>query len=367
VLGWAIVAFYGGFALVGFLNLTLMRRPGRLFGSKPPLVLIPARNEEQNLSELLPLLVSQVGSSGILVFDDESEDGTAKVARNLGVSVVSPREPLPLGWTGKNRACYELARSAQERDADWWLFLDADVRPEPEFIAAINSLCAQALPSVGMITGFPTIVPGRGVEPLFLAWVGWILLTTNPYGLVSRSGIGHSRFKNGQMHCWRREVYWRLQPNERVKGQIMEDVMIGRLLAKENVAVEVANLSSVIKVRMYDRWQETLDGMSKNSYEIAGNLPGALGIAAFMLFAGWGWLLAGPLKLPALGLLLLSGVFVCAIARAAWWPMLFAPIIPTIGAFTMVRSAVWHRRGTVKWKGRVYDENTLTHSKPKKP
>jgi hypothetical protein len=217
-----------------------------------------------------------------------------------------------------------------------------------------------------MITGFPHILPGRGIEPLFLAWVGWILLTTNPYGVISRTGVGHSRFKNGQVHCWRREIYLRLQPNERVKGQIMEDVMIGRLLAKEHVGTEVANLSSVLKVRMYEHWRQTFDGMSKNSFEITGSVGGTLAVAALFLFAGWGWLLTGPLMGVAVGLLLASGVFVCLIARAAWWPMLFAPLVPTIGAITMLRSAVWHKRGIVKWKGRVYDARTLSPKKAKK-
>jgi hypothetical protein len=357
VLGWLIVAFYGFFAFIALLNLILMRTPGRSTNLEKPLILIPARDEAKNLSELLPILTAQIDSSQIIVFDDESTDGTAQVVTSLGANVIAPRESLPPGWTGKNRACYELAKAAAHTPAAWWLFLDADVRPEPDFIGAIQSLCETVRPEVGMITGFPTILPGKGIEPLFLAWVGWVLLTTNPYGLTSRSGIGHSRFKNGQVHCWRREVYLKLQPNERVRGKIMEDVMIGRLLARERIAVEVANLSSVLKVRMYQHWRETFDGMSKNSFEITENDFGAIGIAIFFLFAGWGWLLAGKLAGLAFGLFFASGVFVCLIARACWWPLLLGPLVPTIGAVTMIRSMIWHKRGLVKWKGRVYDHH----------
>jgi hypothetical protein len=194
--------------------------------------------------------------------------------------------------------------------------------------------------------------------------VGWVLLATNPYGLVSRTGIGHNRFKNGQVHCWRREVYQRLQPNQRVSSQIMEDVMIGRLLANEGIAVKVANLSSVLKVRMYDHWRQTFDGMSKNSFEITGTVWGSLIVAGFFLFVAWGWLLAGDLKWLALLMFFLSGLWVCVIARAPWWPLLFGPVAPIIGAITIIRSTIWHQQGSVRWKGRVYSREHLQKPAP---
>jgi hypothetical protein len=134
----------------------------------------------------------------------------------------------------------------------------------------------------------------------------------------------------------------------------MEDVGIGRLLAREQVRVEVANLSSVMSVRMYDHWRETLDGMSKNSYEIANSDVGSVLVAGFLFFLAWGWLVMGRLAFAGLGLMLLSGLFTAAIVRAPLWPGLLMPLAPTIGAFTILRSMVWHRRGTVRWKGRVY-------------
>jgi hypothetical protein len=215
----------------------------------------------------------------------------------------------------------------------------------------MRGMAGRAKPNVGAITGFPTVLPGRGVEPLFLAWVGWVLLATNPYGLVYRTGMGHSRFLNGQVTMWRRDVYARLWPNEAVRSRVMEDVSMGRLLAKEDVRVEVANLSRVLAVKMYDTWRQTLDGMSKNSHEVAGSTAGTLALAALMLFLGWGWILGGPW---AATLFWASGLFVVLVCRAPFWPILFAPLVPTIGAFTLVRSLVWHRRGTVMWKGRMY-------------
>lgn len=345
-----LAGFYGAFVLVALLNLLLMRRPGRLRNGPEIVFLIPARNEAENLPRLLDTLVPQ---GKVIVFDDESTDGTGDIARNHGATVIQPREPLPEGWTGKNRACHELAKAASEAtDAQWLVFLDADVYPEPDFADAVRDLANGPGRQAGVITGFPGVIPGQGIEPMFLAWVGWILLATNPFGLVSRSGVAHNRFTNGQFHAWRRDVYTKIWPNERVKGAVLEDVKMGRLCAKEGIRVEVANVSSVLRVRMYETWRQTLDGMSKNSFEIVGSAAGTYAFAGLFLVIGWGWLAFWPTYF----LLIFSAFLVVATVRS-WrtvWVVPLAPIAMTIGAFTLVRSVAWRKRGTVTWKGRTY-------------
>jgi glycosyltransferase involved in cell wall biosynthesis len=351
----AILIFYGLAVFVAVSNLALMRRPRTNSDGDAFCILIPARNEEDNLAQLLPLLTAQSGpSSKIYVFDDESEDQTAKVASELGAVVIRPREQLPAGWAGKNRACHELAKAAAEdSDARWYLFLDADVRPRAEFIAAMRDVAKHSR-GCGVLTGFGKMVPGSGTEPLFLAWVGWVLLAFNPFGIVSRTRLGHNRFTNGQMHAWRADIYTRLWPNEQVKGHLMEDVMMGRLLAKENIRVEVVNLSRHISVQMYENWRQTLDGMSKNSFEITGSYLGSMLLAVLFALVAIGWLFAGQLWWLALGLLTLSGIAVSLTVRAATWPVLFMPIVCLIGGFTILRSAWWRKTGQTSWKGRVY-------------
>lgn len=347
----AICVFYGLFLLVALINLVLMHRP-RVGPEAGPelLVLIPARNEEENLRELLP----QLSGVRTIVFDDESTDGTAVVATEFGARVVRPESPLPNGWTGKNRACDALGQAALEEDAPWWLFLDADVRIKPGGLARLKGLIAEVGDRCPMITGFGEMKPGRGVEPLFLAWVGWILLASNPFGLVGRTRRGHSGFKNGQIHAWRRETYAKLRPHKRVRGRIMEDVMIGRLMARKKLPVEVANLADCFTVRMYDTWRQTLDGMSKNSFEITGSAGGSVALAAFFVLAGWLWLAAWPLWWVGLSILTLSGLTVAFIARSAKWPTLIMPIVLTIAGYTVLRSLWWKRTGQTTWKGRTY-------------
>ncbi len=134
---------------VGPMLILLARRTGTVVGglpsagSPPPLrsrqahraspasvsVIIPARNEEQNLPTLLRSLAAQpVKPREILVVDDGSTDRTAEVARRLGATVIVS-QPLPDGWRGKTWACHQGAQAAT---GELLLFVDADTWFEPD-------------------------------------------------------------------------------------------------------------------------------------------------------------------------------------------------------------------------------------------
>jgi cellulose synthase/poly-beta-1,6-N-acetylglucosamine synthase-like glycosyltransferase len=352
-----LLAIYALFAFIAGGNYFLMRRPMPVSERKLKfVVLIPARDEELNLRVLLPQICPQ---AEVIVFDDESEDGTALVASEFGASVLSPSEPLPKGWTGKNRACHELGLAAAKTDADWWIFLDADVQVSPRFAQVIESSILDIPNSVGVITGFPEIAPGEFPEPIFLGWVGWILLATNPFGLVSRTRKGHNMFTNGQITVWRPEVWQSILPNETMKSAVLEDVKIGRLLAKRGIGVEVVNLSDDMIVQMYETWQEALDGMSKNSFEIIGSIIGSVLLSIGLLFVSWAWIFTP--NFYGYFLFVLSGLFAastCKHRRSYNFSLhqvaIAMPLVTTIGAYTILRSTIWKLTGKTAWKGRFY-------------
>ena len=90
-------------------------------------IIIPARNEADNLPTLLSSLQAQYGIEyDITVVNDHSTDDTAMVAASHGAKVLNS-EPLPDGWLGKPWACYQ---GAQNTTGDILLFLDADTSME---------------------------------------------------------------------------------------------------------------------------------------------------------------------------------------------------------------------------------------------
>ncbi|MFM8693380.1 MAG: glycosyltransferase, partial [Actinomycetota bacterium] len=99
-------------------------------------ILIPMRNEAENVIELITLLKAQINLNDfeIIALDDSSSDNTRELL--LGVSqnnlkVIAGSE-LAEGWLGKNYACYQLAATAR---GDYLVFLDADVRLDPRAVA----------------------------------------------------------------------------------------------------------------------------------------------------------------------------------------------------------------------------------------
>ena len=340
---------YGCLVLIATLNLLMMRRPSGV-AEVCFEVMIPARDEEHNLRLVLPPLIS--GGAKVTVFNDESTDRTGELAGELGADVIAPSQALPKGWTGKNRACHELSRASTH---EWVVFLDADTLPSDNFVAALSHFLASRPDRVRVVSGFPQMLPGQGIEPAYLGWVPWILLAANPFGLVAVTGKGHVRFTNGQITAWRRETLLDAKPFESLKGEILEDVKIGRMLAKRKEHVEIANLSGILKVRMYWTLAEAIDGMSKNSADIGGSVIGSTCFAFLLFFIAWGWLIGGRAAFPLLGLLILSKVLTDRIVRAPFWTFPFLPLTVTAAAMTVFRSLLWKQRGAVKWKGRTYD------------
>jgi 4,4'-diaponeurosporenoate glycosyltransferase len=97
-------------------------------------VIIPARNESENIGSLLTSLKDQhVLLKEIIVVDDHSEDNTKDVARESGVHVLLSKT-LPDGWSGKPWACWQGAKAST---GEVFMFLDADTYAEKQAIESI--------------------------------------------------------------------------------------------------------------------------------------------------------------------------------------------------------------------------------------
>ena len=344
----ALPFLYFGLLAIAFGNWMLMKRPR---GKDRPCfeVMIPARDEEANIAKVIVPLVGN--GVRVTIYDDDSSDRTAQIAEECGALVMRPQQPLPDGWTGKNNACHQLSLVSTE---SWTVFLDADTIPANDFVPRLSAFLRNCDPDTHVISGFPKMLPGKGIEPAYLTWVSWILLSTNPFGLVSRLRLGHNRFTNGQFSAWRTACLHQVKPFECVKSEILEDVRIGRLLGKLKIHVEVIDMSEILSVQMYRNVKEAINGMSKNSGDIMGHPVASLLLVALLLFIAWGWLLWGGYGLSILIVLLAGKLVTDRAVGSPLWVFLFAPFTITAGALTILRSMHWKRKGKVEWKERTY-------------
>src|SRR5207302_696797 len=100
-------------------------------------VIVPARNEEQDLAAALESMLQQTGVSlEVIVVDDHSTDGTGMIAdaaarADRRVQVLH-QPPLPPGWLGKQSAMHQAAARAS---GEYLLFTDADIVYQPACLA----------------------------------------------------------------------------------------------------------------------------------------------------------------------------------------------------------------------------------------
>lgn len=343
-----ILTIYGLVLFVSLMNLILTRRLSREGGDVGDVAfLIPARNESHQIGALVESLVS--AGAKVYVYDDASEDGTAEVASSAGATVLRGQGP-PDGWTGKNNACFQLAKVvAEDFSGTWIVFVDADLTFKQGSVERIASTLRFLKPNVPAWTAFPRMRYANPIEAIYTCWVPYTLLALNPF-FLNRLGV-HNRFTNGQLTAWRTDAYWEISPHEKVKGEVLEDVLIGRLLAREGRRIAVGVAADAVEVRMYSSLKEAFRGMLKNSGQIAGY--GSIPFAAFLIALATMWLALGSVWIYGLAMLGASMLFTLLVVRGPVALALTAPLSLAAAGFTVIASTVARRKG-VDWKGRVY-------------
>ncbi len=191
-------------------------------------VIIPARNEAGRLAQCLAPLRNAPGVCEIIVVDDESCDDTALIARDHGATVVAGK-PLPEGWVGK---IWALQQGITTATGDVVVTLDADARPSAELPQA----AVRALVESG--TALATVAPRFRTTSRSSQWLHAAMLTS----LVYRHGAGSGRatkdaVANGQCMVFRRADAVDNGWCERVRGSIIEDVALVRMLVAEGKLV----------------------------------------------------------------------------------------------------------------------------------
>jgi dolichol-phosphate mannosyltransferase len=118
-------------------------------------IVIPTYNEALNLPHLVPRLLDAVPDADILVVDDGSPDGTADVARGLGVGVLERSSKAGRGGAVMAGLRDGLARGGY----DAYLEIDADLSHQPEELPRFFS----AFGSADMVAG-SRYLPGARIE-----------------------------------------------------------------------------------------------------------------------------------------------------------------------------------------------------------
>jgi len=234
-------------------------------------ILIPARNEADNILELLTSIREQdYLHYEVIVMDDGSSDNTFVLVEafcklNPNFRIVKGKE-LPPDWLGKNFACHQLAELATGK---YFLFIDADETIER---GLINSLVARTeTGSLALLSIFTNQVVLSIGERLTVPLMHFILLNLLPLRLVKLSKNPAFAAASGQCMFFDAHNYNENQWHERVKNKVVEDVEIIKRVKLEKFNAEALLANNLIYCRMYKGLNESIAGFSKNLLAGFGN------------------------------------------------------------------------------------------------
>ena len=350
-------------------------------------VLIPARNEASNIETCLAgVLSSDHNILEVLVYDDASTDDTAArveaiAARDDRVRLIRGAD-LPRGWAGKSHACHRLAGSAA---GDVLLFIDADVELGRQALARLGSQYEDL--GADLVSAIPRQRMGTWGERLILPLLHLTYTSWLPLPLIHLSRDPRFLAVNGQILSIKRSVYSAVGGFEAVKNDVVEDMAFCRTVKRNGYRVAFTDGHHIASCRMYRSASEVWEGFSKNLYRgLGARLSTLLMVFAvyFLAFVAPYAVAAGAAIATATGFITwtsaqtLLGAAIIGVAanvllrvllawryRQPWSGVLTHPVAVLALIAIGINSFNWHRRGTIRWRGRVYGGQTsLSTSAP---
>jgi len=342
-------------------------------------ILVPARNEEKNIEACVRSLVMQrYERLEVLVLDDQSSDATARIVQQIvdelpaalhGRLRLLQGQPLPSGWIGKNFACYQLTQQAR---GDYLLFTDADTVHAPMTAEAV--LRCMKTYHVQLLSAQPEHILGSLGERLVIPLFNFKVLTLLPIVLIYQRPEPSLSLGNGQLLCFRRSAYESIGGHARVKGNILEDVLLARAMKNAGYRTIFVDAQDLILCRMYHSWPEVWAGFSKNLFALYNYsllfalcslclniflfiLPPLIAFSAFFITLPLTVIACsfGSYLLVILMHMLLTMHFVHHKRAIMLLFSLLHPVSIVLECLILLNAIRWHyrREGTV-WKGRSY-------------
>lgn len=279
-------------------------------------VIIPVRNEEQNIARLLDSLKGQAVDE-IIVVDDGSSDATVSIVQSFLDSIPSLRlvfaDPLPYGWTGKNHACYVGYSNSK---SETLIFVDADVRFLPFALEKIKRRMDSC--GFGFLSISPTQLMGSFGEKIALPGLFLNVVANVDFKAVNDKNVKNKFLANGQIMAFSKKTYESIGTHAAVKNEVCEDVAIAEKVknAQINSSFFYDN-GSLATVRMYTCFRECIDGFSKNMSDIIG-AKGIIDVLSASFIA-----LFFSISASVVPVLLFCGV----LDGLSWWLGFFASIL----------------------------------------
>lgn len=320
-------------------------------------VIIPARNEERNIGNILDDLSKQnYPSFEVIVYDDASTDKTAETASGFSslfkcFNLIQAESAPPDGWFGKNYACYVPAQKAK---GDYLLFIDADVSVSPWFLKDMVTFSQKH--KLHLLSIFPVQIMKTEGEKLLVPLMNRVLLSLLPLILTRISRRVSLSAANGQVMFFNAETYKKYQFHSLVRSEIVDDIAIFRALKRLRLKSQTLLSNGQVSCRMYNSFATALNGFSKNVFSFFG---GSVMMAVlYAATSALGWIpvvLSGNMLFLLIWLIMTLTLILAtsALSRQSFLSNLLYSIPQQISFLILIAVAFRYKiKGGYQWKSR---------------
>lgn len=364
------------------------RRPATADGEPRVSIIVPARNEEQDIRATLQALLGlDYSNYEVIAVDDRSTDRTGQIMEEVAAgscgadtvvrglaapelhagadrSVRAARltvihvSELPAGWMGKTHAMWTAGAQAT---GDWLLFTDADVLFKPDSLRRVMAYTEEE--KADHVVLFPRMIMENPGERMMIAFFQALFVFGHrPWKVADPEAQDHMGV--GAFNMVRRPVYEAVGTYKALRMEVLDDMKLGKVVKNAGYAQRNVFGEDLISLRWVKGTFGIVDNLTKNffallSFQWPRTVASIIGLAFLNLgpFVGV-WMAHGWARLPyAVALASIFAIYwgMSGLSDVRPYYFLLHPISTCVVTYTIARSMVLTiRQGGIVWRGTKY-------------
>ena len=214
-------------------------------------VIIPAKNEEEKIGQLLKSLVSKYIDE-IIVVNDLSDDNTENEVKKFKHVKLINISNKPKGYTGKNYALLQGYKHSKNKNL---LFLDADTYVSNDI--NFDKILLDFLNNNDKVySALPYYQTKNYVEKL--SCIFCIIVS------MAFTKFNFNNSLHGSCILISKDLYEKIGTHFVIKNEVVEDMALANLLKQNNIKIKRFLGRNIISFRMYTNLNNIIEGWSKN-------------------------------------------------------------------------------------------------------
>jgi glycosyltransferase involved in cell wall biosynthesis len=361
------------------------RRPATTNGEPRVSIVVPARNEEEDIREtLVRLLALDYSNYEIIAVNDRSTDRTGQIMdevadgaeNHLPAHANSPAHTeadksvrpthlkaihiadLPVGWLGKTHAMWT---AGQQASGDWLLFTDADVLFKPDSLR--RAVAYAEAERADHVVLFPRMIMKRPGERMMIAFFQALFVFGHrPWKVADPNARDHMGV--GAFNMVRRSVYDAVGTYRALRMEVLDDMKLGKVIKKAGFAQRNVFGEDLISLRWAEGAFGIVNNLTKNFFAVLSfQWPRTVACIVGLGFLNLGpflgvWLAHGWARVPyAIALSSLFAIYYGMSVRSAVPAYYFFlhPVSTSLFMYTLLLS-MFHTLSNdgIVWRGTKY-------------